>query len=65
MAAIALNTVLMLSEVLAKGRLIQVVELLASLLWLALHYRNWYELSDRRLDCLGRVQGQGPDYGGE
>ena len=65
MAAIALNTVLMLSEVLAKSSLIQIVELLATLLWLSLHDGNWYELSDRRLDCLGRVQGQGPDHGGE
>ena len=39
--------------------------MLATLLWLGLHDGNWYELSDRRLSCLGRVLGQSPDHGSE
>ena len=41
MAAISLDTVLVLSEMLTECRLIQVVKLLASLLLLGLHDGNW------------------------
>lgn len=53
MAAISLYTVLVLSEMLAKGCLIQVVKLLATLLWLLLHDGNRNILCHGRLCCLG------------
>ena len=64
MAAIPFDTVLVLGEMFAKSRLVQIVKLLATLLWLSLHDGNWYELSDRRLECLGRVLGHSPNHGG-
>ena len=55
MAAIALYTVLVLNEMLAKCCFIQVVKLLALRLWLGLHDGNWNVLRHWRLGLLGRA----------
>lgn len=56
MTPISLYAVLVLREMLAQLRLVQVVKLLAPLLLLRLHDRNWNELSHLplrgRLSCL-------------
>lgn len=44
-AAITLDAVLMLGKMFAKGRLVQVIQLLAAWLRLLLHDRNWNKLS--------------------
>ena len=61
MAAIALDTVLVLSEMLAKCCLIQVVKLLAPLLWLGLHDGNWNELCYWWLNYLSRAWCHSPN----
>jgi hypothetical protein len=53
MAAIAFDTVLVLGEMLAQSRLIQVVQLLATLILLRLHDGYWNELRNRLLLGLG------------
>lgn len=62
MAAIALDTVLVLSEMLAKCCLIQVVKLLAPLLWLGLHDGNWNELCYWWLNYLSRAWCHSPNW---
>ena len=54
-AAIALDTVHVLGKVLAKGGLVQVIQLLPAWLRLLLHDRNWNKLSQGLLSMCRRI----------
>ena len=54
-AAIALDTLHVLGKVLAKGGLVQVIQLLPAWLRLLLHDRNWNKLSQGLLSMCRRI----------
>jgi len=54
-AAVALDTLLMLGKVFAKGGLVQVIQLLPAWLRLLLHDRNWNKLSQGLLSMCMRI----------